>query len=309
MRSPAAHTPAERKAGDAASGFGQAWLRFWFAPAEPRPLAVVRMLTGLLGLLLAASYAADLERWFGPDGMLPAAAVADWASRPTSSLFALATAPVFLWTLFGGLLLALTAVMVGLASQVACLVAAVLWASLLQRGPMLAGPADDCLAVLLWCLAVGPCGAHWSLDRLLADRRGLQPAGDSPWARVSLGLLRVHATAITVAVLLAQLKGDVWWDGTAAWWLADRPSQFLDLTGLFRRSEYLMNLTTHAIVLFELVFAAGIWAAATRRPLARLGLFAWPAVGLLVGEPYWGAAMAIFCVPDAVAEAAAAVEF
>jgi hypothetical protein len=304
MRSSATAQPA---AGDT-SGFGQAWLRFWFAPAEPRPLAVVRILTGLLGLLLAASYAADLERWFGPDGMLPVEAVADWGSRPTSSLFSLTTAPAVLWALFGTLLLALVAVMVGLASQAACLVAAVLWASLLQRGPMLAGPADDCLSVLLWCLAVGPCGAYWSLDRLMADRRGLPPAGESPWARVSLGLLRVHATAITGAVLLAQLKGDVWWDGTAAWWLADRPSQFLDLTGLFRRSEYLMNLTTHAIVLFELAFAVGLWVNVTRRPLARLGLFAWPVVGLLVGEPYWGAAMAIFCVPEAVVEPQVTVE-
>lgn len=291
-----------------ATDLGRAWLRFWFEPADPRPLAVVRMLTGLLGLLLAASYAADLERWFGPHGMLSTEAVATWGSRPSVSLFAISSTPAFLWTAFAVLLLALVAAMVGLFSQPACLVAAVLWASLLQRGPMLAGPADDCLSVLLWCLAVGPCGACWSLDRLLAARRGLVPAGESPWARVSLGLIRVHASAFAIAILLAQLKGDVWWDGTAAWWLADRPSQFLDLTGLFRRSEYLMNLTTHGIVLFEGVFAVGLWAAATRRPLARLGLFAWPAVGLLVGEPYWGAAMAIFCVPDAVAGIAASVE-
>jgi hypothetical protein len=40
---------------------GDAWLAFWFTPADPRPLAAVRMLTGLLGLALAGSYAADLE--------------------------------------------------------------------------------------------------------------------------------------------------------------------------------------------------------------------------------------------------------
>lgn len=296
-RTQASQTPADL---EQTRDLGRAWLRFWFEPADPRPLAVVRMLTGLLGLLLAASYAADLERWFGPAGMLSADAVATWGSRPSASLFAISSTPAFLWTAFAVLLLGLVAVMVGLFSQLACLVAAVLWASLLQRGPMLAGPADDCLSVLLWCLAVGPCGAHWSLDRLLQERRGLPAAGDSPWARVSLGLLRVHVTAITLAIVLAQLKGDVWWDGTAAWWLADRPSQLLSLTGLFRRSEYLMNLVTHAIVGFESVFAVGIWWAVSRRPLARIGLVAWPLVGVLVGEPYWGAAMAIFCVPDAV---------
>ncbi len=298
-RTPASRPPANV---EQTLDLGRAWLRFWFEPADPRPLAVVRMLTGLLGLLLAASYAADLERWFGPAGMLSTEAVATWGSRPSASLFAVASTPAFLWTAFAVLLLALVAVMVGLFSQLACLVAAVLWASLLQRGPMLAGPADDCLSVLLWCLTVGPCGADWSIDRLLQERRGLPAPGKSPWARVSLGLLRVHVTVIALAVILAQLKGDVWWDGTAAWWLADRPSQLLALTSLFRRSEYLMNLATHAIVGFEIVFAVGLWWALSRRPLARIGLIAWPLVGVLVGEPYWGAAMAIFCVPDAVAD-------
>ena len=280
--------------------FAQAWLRYWFEPASPRPLAVVRMLAGLLGLMLAGSFVADLELWFGPRGMLSTDAMDAWGSRAGGSLFALATTPAMLWTLFATLFVALVAVMVGFASQLACITAAVLWASLLQRGPMLAGPADDCLAILLWCLAIGPCGAHWSVDRLIRDRRGLPPPSDSPWARVSLGLLRVHASAITAAVLLAELKGDVWWDGTAAWWLAVRPSQLLDLTDLYRRSEYLVNLVTHGIVAFEITFAVGLWFSAVRRPLARAGLVAWPLIGLLAGEPFWGAAMAIFCVPDAV---------
>ena len=279
------------------------WLNFWFRPADARPLAWVRILTGSLGLALAASYAADLERWFGPEGMIPPATVAAWSGGGSRSLFLMATSPAGLWTLFGLLGLALLAVTVGLFTRPACLVAAVLWASLLNRGPMLAGPADDCLAVLLWCLVVGPAGDHWSLDRLLRDRRGQPPPAASPWARLSLGLLQVHATAITVAVVLAQLKGDTWWDGTAAWFLAARPdSQLIDLTGLYRRSEYLTNLVSHAIVVFEIVFAGGLWFTASRRHVARAGLVAWPLVGMLAGEPLWGLAMAIFCVPAAVDE-------
>jgi hypothetical protein len=286
-----------------ASSAAATWLNFWFRPADARPLAWVRILTGGLGLALAASYAADLDRWFGPVGMIPPATVAEWSGGGSRSLFLLATSPAGLWTLFGLLGLALLAVTVGLFTRSACLVAAILWASLLNRGPMLAGPADDCLAVLLWCLVVGPAGDHWSLDHVLRDRRGLLTPAASPWARLSLGLLRVHATAITVAVVLAQLKGDTWWDGTAAWFLAARPdSQLIDLTGLYRRSEYLTNLVTHAIVAFEIVFAGGLWFDASRWYLARAGLVAWPLVGLLAGEPLWGLAMAIFCVPAAVGE-------
>jgi len=279
------------------SGVGRAWLDFWFTPSDPRPLAAVRILAGLLGLALAGSYAGDLEAWFGPDGILSLEAVSTAPSSAVGSLFARVGSGAGLWAAFGGLLAALVAVTVGLAGRIACVVAAILWASLLNRGPMLAGPADDCLAVLLWCLAVGPASAHWSVDRWIRDRRGLPAPTASPWAGVSLGLLRVHATAIAVAALLAQLKGDAWWDGTAAWWLAARPdSRLFDLTGIYRGSEYLMNLVSHGIVAFEAIFAAGLWFAAARRGVARAGLVAWPAIGILAGEPFWGLAMAIFCL-------------
>ena len=277
---------------------GRAWLAYWFTPADPRPLAMVRILTGLLGLALAASYAADLEAWFGPGGMIPVSATG--RAGPTFSLFAMAASAPALQALFGVLVAALVAVTLGLASRLACLVAAVLWAALLNRGPVLAGPADDCLAVLLWCLVVGPSGAVWSLDRWIDARRGTPASGPSPWVRVALGLIRVHAVAITAGLLLAQLKGDIWWDGTAAWWLAARSqSRLVDLTGLYHSSEYLMNLVTHAIVGFEILFAGGLWFDATRRLVARAGIVAWPLIGILAGEPFWGLALAIFSVPDA----------
>lgn len=281
----------------AASGspIAAAWDRFWFGPAAVRPLAVVRILTGLLGLLLAWSYADDLLVWFGPDGTIPRDVAAAWRSPWGMSLYDAATTDTAVRGLFGLTLAAFAAVVVGLGSRLAALLAAVLWASLLHRGPMLAGPADDCLSVLLWCLVVGPCGGDLSLDRVLFGRGRPIP---SPWARLALGLLAVYASAITLAALLAQLKGDTWWNGTAAWWLASRDGA-IDLRDAYLGSEYLMNLVTHAIVAFEILFAVGIWFSATRRPVARIALVAWPVIGLLAGEPLWGLAMAVFAVPRA----------
>jgi hypothetical protein len=282
----------------AADRVARTWLDFWFTPADPRPLAAVRILTGLLGLALAMSYAGDLVTWFGPSGMIPPEAIDGWRPRVGLSPLDTVTSSIGLQAFFVVLIIALAAVTAGVVSQVACVVAALLWAALLNRGPMLAGPADDCLAILLWCLAVGPCGGAWSLDRALRDRRGLALRLASPWASTSLGLLRVHATAITLGVLLAQLKGDDWWNGTAAWWLAASPeAPLVDLTGLYRRSEYAMNLVTHGIVAFEILFAAGLWFNASRQTVCRVGLVAWPVIGVLAGEPLFGLAMATFCVP------------
>jgi hypothetical protein len=107
----------------------------------------------------------------------------------------------------------------------------------------------------------------------------------------------VYAAVIAAAALLSQLKGDVWWNGTAAWWLAARAeSRLVDLTGAFLASEYLVNLVTHAIVAFEILFAVGLWFPAARRVIVPLGIVAWPLVGIVGGEPLWGLALAVLAV-------------
>ncbi len=230
------------------------WDRFWFTPATAGRLAVVRALAGLLGLLLAWSWAQDLVVWFGPDGIVSPQVLGAWRSPTALSLFDVARSSAALWTLFlvgVGLLGLLT---VGAWTPLAAPLAALFWASLLHRGPMLVGPADDVLAVILWCLVVGRSGDAFSVDRRLAAAEA-RPS----WRNgLALALLRLHASVIAAAAVVAQLKADVWWNGTAAWWLAARESTRVDLTGVFAGSEIATNLVTHAIVLFEMAFAAGV---------------------------------------------------
>jgi hypothetical protein len=276
------------------------WNRFWFTPTDARRLAEVRALAGGLGLLMAWSWAGDLVTWFGAEGIVSPAVLEAWRSPTAVSLFDIARTNGAVWGvfLFGAVLLGMLAV--GAATPYTAPLAACFWASLLHRGPMLVGPADDVLAIILWCLAVGRSGDARSVDSLRTG--ALAPADRPSWRNgLSLGLLRLHASVIAAAAALAQLKADVWWNGTAAWWLAARESTRVDLTGLLAGSEVLTNLVTHAILLFEIAFAAGVWNRWTRPVVARAGLVCWPLIGLVAGEPCWGAALAILawaCVPD-----------
>src|ERR1700677_4284061 len=52
-------------------GFGQAWNRFWFTPSDPYTLSVLRVLVGLVATYSIFTYSFDLDRFFGPAGMLP----------------------------------------------------------------------------------------------------------------------------------------------------------------------------------------------------------------------------------------------
>lgn len=281
----------------AAPGIGGTWMRFWFTPVSSRPLAIIRVATALLGLLLLWSYAGDLLAWFGAHGVLETDTVAAWRGPFGWSVYDFVTSPTAVRILFAITAAVFGFLLVGLLTPITAVAAAVLWVSLLNRGPMLAGPADDCLAILLWCLAIGPAAEYFSLDRLLHDRLGMALPRPSWRARVALGLVQVHAAAIALGAVVAQLKGDAWWNGTAAWWLAARAgSRVVDLTGLFARSEFLTNAVTHAITGFEIAFAVGIWFTATQQTVARIGLVAWPLIGALAGEPLWGLVMAVYAV-------------
>jgi hypothetical protein len=300
-RSSAAARSSFAASGTGVAAVGDAWNRFWFSSGDSRPLAVVRIGTAAIALAAWWSYAADLQAWFGPGGVLPADTVREWRSPSGFSLFDWAATPVALNALFGGTGVVFALLLVGFATPVVAPLAAVLWASLLHRGPILAGPADDCLSILLWCLAIGPAGEHFSLDRWFANRAG-RPVPTAGWrASISQGLLQVHATAIAVGAALAQLKGDVWCNGLAAWYLATGPrSGAAGLVPLLERSEYLTNLLTHGVTAFEILFAIGLWCGPTQQLVARVGLVGWPLVGLLAGEPLWGLAMALFALPSAV---------
>jgi len=296
-----APTAASPPAQHGLAAVAEAWERFWFFPADARPLALVRIVAAVAALALWWSYAADVQAWFGPQGVLAADTVRQWRSPAGVSLYDVATSALAVAVLFHATAVVFLLLLVGLGTTVVAPLAAVLWASLLHRGPMLAGPADDCLAVLLWCLAIGPAGWHLSCDRWLCDRAGRPTPPGSFRAAVSRGLLQSYGSAITVAAVLAQLKGDAWWDGLAAWYLAASPqSRCSGLVPLLEGSEYLTNLLTHAITAFEILFAVGIWFAATQRLVARIALVAWPLIGLLAGMPVWGVVMAAFALPVAV---------
>lgn len=50
-----------------------AWCRFWFTPADPTPLCLMRIVAGLLVLYVHIAYSFDLHAFFGPDGWYPTA--------------------------------------------------------------------------------------------------------------------------------------------------------------------------------------------------------------------------------------------
>lgn len=277
---------------------GQAWESYWFSPASSRALAVVRIVTGSLGLLLCASYGTGFLKLFGHHGWLPVDSVTAWRSPFAFSIFDACETNPELSVAFYGLVFLFALLAIGFITPITSLLAALGWASLLHRGPMLAGPADDCMAILLWCLVIGSSGEHFSVDAILHKRLGWSISRPRVRTRIAVGLLQVHAAVISLAALLAQLKGDVWWNGTAVWWIATRKAvPVVDVTGLLSQSEYLCDVLTHGVIGWEACVAVGLWFTLSQKIVSRAGLVIWPTVGFLTGCPLWGVAMATLTIP------------
>src|SRR5439155_26318436 len=122
-------------------------------------------------------------------------------------------------------------------------------------------------ALLTLYLSIGPSGAAFSLDRLLARYRLAQQtrpddlpvvrgqaSSPSVSANIAVRLIQMHMCLIYFFAGTSKLLGAAWWDGTAIWMaLANHEYQSADLTWL-AHVPLLVNLLTHLATIWELSF-------------------------------------------------------
>jgi hypothetical protein len=278
------------------SEVGSAWNRFWFTPADPTAVSVLRLLTGSMACWYLISFANDLPVWFGAGGLLPIDTVRQltesepgrWNGR--ASILSISDDAGFIFAVqLGGLAIA-AAFTAGFATRITSVLTLLILLSFIHRGPMIAGQFEPVLTMMLFYLCLAPCQRRYSLDQWLRRRRGAetgsQPVAEprSVAANVCQRLMQVHVSAMYLMMGLTKLGGsDVWWDGLAMWWLiAHTESRLIDLTFLHRHM-YLVNFWTHAAVWFELLFGVLVWNRLARPLLLCLAIAHWLLLGLITG--------------------------
>ncbi len=279
-----------------------AWNRFWFTARDAYTLCVLRILTGIASLYFVASFSTDLVRWFGPNGILDAATTnsltgADqFAYTYRISYLYLAQTPTALWVLHVAGLLVLLAFTVGLWSRAASIGALIVVLSYVHRGPMLTAQFEPVLTMLLAYLCLGSTGHYLSVDAWRARRRRSDQdahANSSIATNISTRLIQLHLAGFCVTIGLNMLAGEVWWSGEAMWWILTRTeSRLVDFTGL-AHAFLLVNLWTHAIVAYQLVFAVLVWNRLARPLLLGLGVLVWISLALVTGLVAWCAIMLV----------------
>jgi len=276
------------------ASFGRGWNDFWFTPSDPSAVSLIRLLTGLVAIYWHATLLADLEAFFGPQGLLPVADVAPLDAN-LASYMNFITAPLELWIVHLVGLAVLVLFAAGLWTRVTTILALVVFLSVVNRAPMITGRAEVVMAMLMLYLCVAPCGRRFSLDAWLASRKGAAYDGRKPatGATVATRLIQVHLAMLIATMGLSQLSSGIWWDGWGLWFLITRQeSRLVDFTWL-EASPLAVDFWTHLVVVFELAFPVLIWVPLARPLLLALGLVVWTSLALVTGDILFAMMMCI----------------
>lgn len=276
--------------------FGASWTRFWFSPRNPSTVCGLRIVVGLLAAYFVLSHTADLQTWFGPDGILNSQAIAqldDASIAPGTyhlSYLHWANTPTRLWALHAMGLLVIASFVLGLWTRVTSIGALIVVLAYVHRGPLLTGQFEPVLTMLLAYLCLAPTGSYWSLDAWRAGNPAVPPS----WtANVAVRLIQVHLAGFSVLTGLNMLAADAWWAGEAMWWLAARSETRLVDVSNWIPNMLVINAWTHVTVAYLLVFGILIWNRLARPILLILGVPIWIGLALTSGLVAWCVAMCV----------------
>jgi hypothetical protein len=283
--------PSQTYWGRLAAEAGAGWNRFWFQPIGRVPLDLLRIVSGAIALILLATLLPDLAFYFGPNGLLPVSAVnqLEGTLRGVSYLDHF-TSPTELLLLQIGGMVVVAMFTLGLFTPITSVASLVVMLSTVHRAPMLTSLVEPVVTMVMFYYCLGPGGPiAWVVSKI--NNRPIERV--SSWATVALRLVQVHVCLLYATMGLSKLMSDAWWNGTGVWWLMARPeSRLIDLTGLAAWNIggtpfglYLINLWTHAIVVFELAFPLLVWNRLVRPLLLGWSLVHWAGIAILLGQP------------------------
>lgn len=201
-----------------------AWLKFWFAPQSPVPVAVFRIVFGLLVLDAALFHIGpDVLDWLGLHGIVRPNTVHQywWWNDPRFDIFLVASndaAVLLLWKIFVGAIVCLT---IGLWTRASAIVVALYLISIDNRQPFAINGGDAMMRTLAGYIMFTEAGAALSVDRLIARFRNPtfgEASRPLPAAPFGQRLIQVQVAIAYWSTFCAKASGAQWLDGTAVYY-------------------------------------------------------------------------------------------
>jgi len=249
------------------------WNEFFFAEQSPVPIALFRILYGILVIATLVLLHSDWLDWYGVDG---------WLSLPTASrlepghrlnLFTvIPQSNAWVEAVFWAVLASSVLLMLGLFTRMNSIVVFVFLTSLHQRNLYITHGGDTFLRLAGFFLIFAPAGAVLSLDSLIRIRRGIESPGiqaRSPWAQ---RMIQLQLSLLYLVTFLSKIKGAPWLQGTALFYVyhLDEFRRFPLPAWFFRPA--VLKLGSWSALALEFSLGVLIWVKEFRYVLLALGL-------------------------------------
>jgi uncharacterized membrane protein YphA (DoxX/SURF4 family) len=248
-----------------AKRIGLAWDRLFFAPERPTPIALFRILYGIIVIADLLLLRDDWFTWYGQRGLTSASVAAKLISARTLSTlipFPRSDSGVesYYWFLFAAAL----CLTIGLFARLSAIVVFVALFILHHRNPTILNGADALIRILGFFLMFAPVGAAMSVDRLIRiymGREGKELPLEMPWA---LRMIQCQISLLYVSTFWWKMTGKTWISGTAVYY-ALHLSEFRRFPLPDIESVWMFRALTWGTLAVELSMGLLVWFKEYRR--------------------------------------------
>jgi len=251
----------------------EAWNAFFFAPQSPVPIALFRIVYGLLVIATLTLLRPDWLAWYGPHAWVSLSTMHTLEPGTRLNLFAVipqtdAWINALFWIFLGSAIL----LTIGFLTRLNSLLVFLCLASIHQRNVYILHAGDTFLRVAGFFLIFAPAGAALSIDRVIRIWRGKEDASiqpRSPWAQ---RMIQFELALMYFATFCAKVKGAPWLQGTAMYYIyhLDEFKRFPIPSWFFH--PLMLKLESWTALVLEFSLGVLIWVKELRYIVLTLGL-------------------------------------
>lgn len=204
----------------------EAWNRFFFAKQSPVPIALFRIVYGLLVIATLVLLRPDWLAWYGPHSWISLQTMQSVEPGTRINLFTVMPQTdswinAFFWVFLGSAIL----LTVGLLTRLNSVIVFVCLTSIHQRNLYITHGGDTFLRLAGFFLMFAPAGAALSFDRLLRLGRGKKKGGPEqdaliqpqrPWAQ---RMIQIQLSLLYSVAFFTKVKSPAWLNGTALYYI------------------------------------------------------------------------------------------
>jgi hypothetical protein len=237
----------------------QWWNEFFFTPQSPTPVALYRILYGLLITADVAMLHGDWLTWYGVNGFVRLETLQKQSPRGSLGFFDIMPQDdTWIRAFFWVFLLFAVLLTVGFLSRFSSVIVFLCVTSIFRRNPHIIHGGDTLLRATGFLLMFAPTDAALSIDRLWRIWRGKEGADIQPCRPWAQRMIQIQTALLYVSTFSWKMLGSDWRDGTALYYTT-RLAQFQRFPTPALENGILLKLATWSALFVEFAVGVLVW--------------------------------------------------